>query len=82
MARQRMQLTFPPDLINQPLIYNMGKQFQVVTNIRRANVSGDRGWVILEISGGDDEIEKALSWATSQGVRIEPSETESTASAE
>lgn len=80
MARQRMKLTFPPDLINQPLIYNMGKQFQVVTNIRRANVSGDRGWMILEISGSDDEIEHALTWATSQGVRIEPSESESTAS--
>jgi ABC-type methionine transport system ATPase subunit len=76
MARQRMKLTYPPDLINQPLIYNMGKQFQVVTNIRRANVSGDQGWMILEISGTDDEIEKALTWATSQGVRIEPGENE------
>ncbi len=82
MARQRMKLTFPPDLINQPLIYNMGKQFPVVTNIRRANVSGDRGWMILEISGTDEEIEKALTWATSQGVRIEPNENESAASAE
>jgi len=82
MARQRMKLTFPPDLINQPLIYNMGKQFQVVTNIRRANVSGDRGWMILEISGTDDEIENALSWAKNQGVRIEASESESPAPTE
>jgi ABC-type methionine transport system ATPase subunit len=82
MARQRMRLTFPPDLINQPLIYNMGKQFQVVTNIRRANVSGDRGWMILEISGTDDEIQNALTWATSQGIRIEEHENESTASAQ
>ena len=82
MARQRMKLTFPPDLINQPLIYNMGKQFQVVTNIRRANVSGDRGWMILEITGTDEEIDSALTWAKSQGVRIEASESDAPATTE
>lgn len=71
MARQRVKFTFPPDLVTQPVVYNMGKEFQVVTNIRRANVSGDRGWVILEISGSDDEITRALDWAKDQGVRIE-----------
>ncbi|MCC7370534.1 MAG: NIL domain-containing protein [Chloroflexi bacterium] len=76
MARQRMKLTFPPDLMNSPLVYTMGKQFQVVTNIRRANVSGDRGWIILEISGSDDEIGRALDWAKGQGVHIEESDGE------
>ncbi len=76
MPRQRMKLTFPPDLMNTPLVYSMGKQFQVVTNIRRANVSGDRGWIILEISGSDDEIERALDWAKTQGVHAEESDGE------
>lgn len=74
MPRQRMKLTFPPDLMNTPLVYSMGKQFQVVTNIRRANVSGDRGWIILEISGNDDEIGRALDWAKAQGVHVEESD--------
>jgi L-aspartate semialdehyde sulfurtransferase ferredoxin len=60
--------------VNQPVIFNMGKEFHVVTNIRRANVSRDRGWVILEISGGDEEIEQAIKWAKEQGVRIDPIE--------
>ena len=76
MPRQRMKLTFPPDLINTPLVYSMGKQFQVVTNIRRANVSGDRGWMILEISGSDDEIVRALDWVKAQGVHVEESDGE------
>jgi hypothetical protein len=74
MPRQRMKLTFPPDLMNTPLVYSMGKQFQVVTNIRRANVSGDRGWIILEISGSDEEIGRALDWAKTQGVHVEESD--------
>jgi L-aspartate semialdehyde sulfurtransferase ferredoxin len=74
MAKQRVKFTFPPDLVSTPVIYNMGKQFHVVTNIRRANVSNDRGWVILEISGGDEDVETAIKWAKDQGVRIEPLE--------
>ena len=74
MAKQRMKFTFPPDLVTQPVVYSMGKEFEVVTNIRRANVSGDRGWVILEITGKDDEIERAIHWAKEQGVRIDPIE--------
>ena len=71
MAKQRVKFTFPPDLVQQPVIFNMGKQFHVVTNIRHANVSRDRGWVILEIAGEADEIERALEWSKDQGVRID-----------
>jgi len=74
MAKRRVKFTFPPDLVTQPVIYNMGKEFHVVTNIRRANVTRDRGWVILEIAGGDEEIEKALAWSKDQGVRVDPIE--------
>jgi ABC-type methionine transport system ATPase subunit len=74
MARQRVKFTFPPDMINQPVVYNMGKQYQVVTNIRRANVTRDRGWMILEITGTDEEIERAIAWAKEQGVRVDPIE--------
>ena len=74
MAKQRMKFTFPHDLVTQPVVYSMGKEFQVVTNIRRANVSGDRGWMILEMTGPDDEIERAIQWAKEKGVRIDPIE--------
>ncbi len=74
MAKQRVKFTFPPDLITQPLIYNMGRQFDVITNIRRANVTRDRGWVILEISGDTPEIDRAIDWALGQGVRVDPIE--------
>jgi hypothetical protein len=71
MAKRRVKFTFPPDLVKRPVIYEMGKEFHVVTNIRRANVSRDRGWVILEISGNEEDIENALAWSKTQGVHIE-----------
>jgi hypothetical protein len=80
MAAERVKFTFPPDLINTPVIYNMGKEFGVVTNIRRANLSHDRGWVILEVVGTPEAVEKSLSWAREQGVRVEAVSAETTAS--
>src|ERR1051326_8821495 len=76
MASERVKFTFPPDLVNTPVIYNMGKEFGVATNIRRANLSHDRGWVILEVVGTAEAIEKSLAWAKEQGVRIEPAAAE------
>lgn len=72
MAHEHVKFTFPGDLANQPLIYNMGKQFRVVTNIRRADLSRDRGWVILEIEGDPEDVARSLEWARGQGVRVEP----------
>src|SRR5260221_13234025 len=76
MAAERVKFTFPPDLVNTPVIYNMGKEFGGVTNIRRANLSHDRGWVILEVVGTPEAVEKSLAWAKEQGLRIEPSSPE------
>ena len=76
MAAERVKFTFPADLVNQPLIYNMGKQFGVVTNIRRANLTHDRGWVILEVVGNQEDVDRSLAWAREQGVRVEPVTTE------
>jgi len=49
MARRRLKLIFGPSLVKEPVIYQLGKQFALVTNIRRADVTRDQGWVLLEI---------------------------------
>ena len=72
MAKQRVKFTFPQELITLPIIYELGKSFQLVTNIRRADVTEDRGWVILEMEGALDEIERGMQWVASKGVRVDP----------
>ena len=72
MARQRVKFTFPQELITDPIIYELGKSFNLVTNIRRADVTEDRGWVILELDGELDEIERGLDWDATKGVRVDP----------
>jgi hypothetical protein len=54
------------------VIYELGKSFNIVTNIRRADVTEDRGWVVLELVGDAEEIERGLEWVASKGVRVDP----------
>ena len=71
MAKKPVRFTFSPELIKDPLIYQLGKQFEVVTNIRMAAVDAKVGWVVLGLDGDADEIERAIAWAQAQGVRVD-----------
>ncbi len=72
--KQRVYLTFSADTVREPLIWKMGKEFDVVTNIRTAEVKENMGLVGMEVEGAQDEVERALAWMAAQGVRVEPIE--------
>lgn len=72
--KRRVTLTFPPKLIKEPVIYNVGHRFKLITNIRSANVSENVGWVTLEIDGEEEEYLKALYYLNGIGVTVEPVE--------
>ena len=72
MVKRRVMFTFPQDLVRDPIIYNLGQQFQVVTNIRRADISENKGWAVLELEGEESDIEQGITWVTSKGVRVDP----------
>ena len=74
MARRRLKLIFGPSLVKEPVIYQLGKQFAIVTTIRRADVARDQGWVLLEITGEPDELERGVGYLESRGVQVEPAE--------
>ena len=72
MAKRQVMFTFPPELVKEPVLCNLTQQFQVVTSIRRADVSEDKGWVLLELEGDEKDIEQGLTWVTAKGVRVDP----------
>lgn len=72
MTVRRVKFTFPEEQIREPLIYNLGHEFKVITNVRMADVDEKTGWVMLELEGDAAEIERSLAWAQSKGVRIDP----------
>lgn len=70
--KSRVKFTFPTPLVREPIIYLLGKDYNVVTNIRRADVGDVQGWVILELEGGEQDIENGLKWVQDRGVRVDP----------
>ncbi len=74
MARRRIKLIFSPSLVKEPVIYQLGHQFEIVTNLRRADVTRDQGWVLLEMTGEADELDRGIEYLESRGVKVEPAE--------
>ncbi len=74
MARRRLKLIFGPSLVKEPVIYQVGRKFEIVTNIRRADVTRDQGWVLLEVSGEPEELDRGVEYMESRGVKVEPAE--------
>ncbi|MFC1979122.1 NIL domain-containing protein [Chloroflexota bacterium] len=72
MVKKQVLFTFPRKLIKEPIIYDLGIKFNVVTNIRRADVSESKGWVVLELDGDEAKIDKGIEWVKSKGVRVDP----------
>jgi L-aspartate semialdehyde sulfurtransferase ferredoxin len=73
-TQQRLWLMYPPRLIREPLLWQLGNKFKVVTNIRQASVTDEIGIVCLEIDGKREEVKAAIKWLEKIGVKVEPVE--------
>ena len=72
--KTRLWLMFPTRLVTRPVIWELGKKFEVVTNIRQTTITDEVGLVSLSLSGERDEIKKAIAWLEELGVKVEPVE--------
>ena len=71
MTQKKVKLIFPPQVLSEPILFNLSHQFQIVTNIQLADIRGDMGWLVLEIAGEQSEIDNGLSWLNGMGIRVE-----------
>ena len=72
MTIKRVKFTYEQEMIKEPIISILCKDFDIVTNIRRADVREDMGWVVLEIEGEENEIQRALNWVVTKEIRVDP----------
>ncbi len=71
---ERVYLTFPKELVKEPIVCLLAKSFDIVFNIRGSTVTAEMGLVALEIDGQHTEIDKAMHWLREKGVIVEPIE--------
>ena len=76
MPKCKVFLTFPQKLIKEPIIYDIGQKFTVVTNIRGASVTDEIALVALQLEGEAPEVDRAIQYMVDRGVKVESLETE------
>ena len=74
MAHLRFHIRFPEDKIREPIIYQIGREYKVVTDVRRADVRETTGWADVELSGDTAEIERAVAGLRAKGCVVDPIE--------
>ncbi len=70
MSSLRLFVSFPEELVDRPLVYEIIKKFDVVPNIRRANVEGHSGWLILEVNGDQSQLDGAIEYFEGLGCTV------------
>ena len=63
MIKQKLVLRFPPALVEQPVIYHLVKDYDLMVNILRADINPKKeGRLMLELSGSEANFRQALDW--------------------
>jgi hypothetical protein len=63
-----VELNANAETVSQPVIWRLGKLFNVVTNVRRARITDDYGYVLLEMEGSTGEIDQAKAYLARLGL--------------
>jgi len=71
MLKKGLVLRFPPEIVDQPIVYRLVKDYNLVFNILKAMITpGKEGIMILELSGDRENLEKGLKFLKDVGVDV------------
>ncbi len=71
MKTKRVYLEFPPDVAEKPVVYHLVKDYNLMINILKAEITPkEEGRMLLEISGDNAELIKGLEMIRDLGIRV------------
>jgi len=68
-------LMFPGTLQDESVICYLCKNFKIDINIIEASFSMSSGWAFITVKGEKEEIQKALDYLVTRGIKIQNIET-------
>ena len=69
--KEKIILYIPTTVVEQPLIYTLIKDYNLMVNILRANISAEmEGRLVAEIGGEKEDFQAGLEYLKSQAVKI------------
>jgi ABC-type methionine transport system ATPase subunit len=76
MAKRKLKLTLPTELITEPVVYHLSREYRLVANIQHTSMHEDKGLVVLDLEGSEEDLNQGIAWIMARGVEIEPLEVE------
>ncbi len=71
--KARLVLRFPPLLVDQPVVYKLVKDYNLIFNILRAEITpASEGLMVLEIEGEEEDFKQGLKYLEERGVKFQP----------
>ncbi|MBP7056289.1 MAG: 4Fe-4S binding protein [Candidatus Omnitrophica bacterium] len=73
MVSKRIVLKFPHKLVDQPIVYKLVKEYDLMFNILQAKITPqEEGVMVLELKGVKENYAEGIKYLTGIGVRVEP----------
>ena len=72
-VKKRVVLRFPRTLVNQPIMCQLAREFDIDFNILKASVTpNEEGVLVMELSGEENDYERGNEYLMQTGVEIQP----------
>jgi L-aspartate semialdehyde sulfurtransferase ferredoxin len=73
MYSRKVVIRYTADTIEQPIIYELVKRFDLVFNILKARIFPRReGMIVLELAGLKENFDAAILFLKEKGLKVEP----------
>ena len=73
MEKKRLVITFPPSLVGEPITYKLVKDYDIVINILKAQVTPEEeGKLVVDLEGKEENLKNAISYLKNLGVTLQP----------
>lgn len=73
MISRKIVLHFPKQSWDQPVVCYLSKDFDLIFNILKAEVTPkEEGLLVLELTGTESQYKKGIKYLKEQGVKVQP----------
>ena len=70
-TKRRVVLEFPPNVVQTPITYMLAKEYDIISNILRAEIAPEEsGKLVLEMDGLSDRLDEAIEKIRGYGIEV------------
>ena len=72
MYSRKIVVRYSPDIVEQPIIYELSKKYDLIFNILKARVFPRReGVIVLQLTGFKENFDEAIRFLEERGLRVD-----------